>query len=1272
MKVSAISASAAVIFCIALSGIEGICRAEREFEEFTGYGADAAERLRCLYNGYFLTVDPVSALDAASKADRYRLYVLHAVLIDPDNGRIAAIYPSLPGNPGPGWLTAKPVSEYPDLLTMEHPPAPGVTITEIMNYWRAEGVDEELLTGFEPVDLQGAVVTPGMIDDHFHVTSWSKKIPAAGNTFGFWADVGDPAYYTDVETWGRVCVREALWSIVADANRHIAEMDKDSIYLHGYWFTEIDEPIGDDEFPSTFLYEFGGDCNHNTYNDVYLLNRIGRGPGAPQEPPGDPCNSDPSEWPPVTYESTAAVLVHTSGQACWYNSETLEAFNDYQENELGEKFDEVSVLSISPPSPSEDDWTVRLDAGDPDLNELMSLAPPYPIDIAVVYDPPGEDLYVPFQTLSRDAEEHELKVRPFIEDLAYDAFNEVEFTAAAVPFYRTIVECITDAEWQDAAEYADHSVSEEMLDYGDWDPREPHGTNWYNGAERGLIQYFHDAEAGVWRPSGYAEHYVMRDALSSFVIDEPTVEDCMEHRRRLADWCHRHGVTAVNDIMFYRRVTNTYEFESYEALSYDHGEGYGGAGRGYRDSVPTSADPFNLRVGLYYYIENAVEVQKTMSLAHSPTDGYDVERLQAPAGHSEYPGWVRWLGWKIQLDGGTGARTLCTNAPMAKARMDDSYETEDEDGNTLTFLNHSYGLLTMTNLQEQVFTSRETAALYWLVRESDPSSPHYNDALQNDWTFFKEGIVGFLNREISEQDLRDDLNALDHVELITSGYPPRDQPAELAGKLGDLIEQIQDGYERTLAAAAKIFYERSAAKAEGVPMPCQTVCHCIGDGAVDVWARIIRQLKYDVEHFPETWGELPSYWQDVIPEDADLSLVDREFDNERYRIEHILNMSCRAVQDIRGTGGIDSETTPDSRNVVFSVQPSLLALDGQSIRNNGFPYAQELWKIPDCEIGSFWRNLPWRPRSHHHMPCPLFMDYDIPFALDTDPPAVRDPRPVITLISAVARTPIEINPTDWVGKFGEDPACKPTDYLAGKVYGPLGLTTQTPANPMRLSVEQALSAMTFWPAYVSGLDQEMGAIAVPRESSESPGWFADMIIWKANPLGIRGPGGTSLETLGRTPEGVQDTERLATVNAFIRKFLPQITLIGGAIVWQLGVRMEMPTVVHAGDDFFVNAYIDNPGDTMTDVPVFFLMDIYGEYWFWPCWKYYNPPESEEIDYQIMNVPTGTTPVKVIPTITWPDIGNVEIHGLYFYGAMLNQEMNQIIGNWEAVEWGCEP
>lgn len=151
-------------------------------------------RLRCLYNGYMLTVDPAKALSPASAADRYRLWVLHALLVDPATGKVAAIFPPLGTPDFAGGPVAQPASSYTSLRNDEEPRSPGLTAAQVLAYWHRTGVDTALLDDAEWLDLQGAVVTPGLTDTHFHVTSWSKKLPAPGQRFGYWADLSDPAY----------------------------------------------------------------------------------------------------------------------------------------------------------------------------------------------------------------------------------------------------------------------------------------------------------------------------------------------------------------------------------------------------------------------------------------------------------------------------------------------------------------------------------------------------------------------------------------------------------------------------------------------------------------------------------------------------------------------------------------------------------------------------------------------------------------------------------------------------------------------------------------------------------------------------------------------------------------------------------------------------------------------------------------------------------------------------------------------------------------------
>ena len=357
---------------------------------------ERVERLRCLYNGYLLTVDPAKAMSAASSADRYRLWVLHAVLVHPDTGRIAAIFPALGSPAFPGGPVAKDGSAYLALQGSETPPAPGITATQLKAYWRQEGVSEALLGTAEWVDLSGAVATPGLVDSHFHVSSWSKKVPAEGQRFGYYADLSDPGYYVIPGDWTRTCARDAMWRIVADANRHLLENGDDGIFLHGYVFSEIDSsPTGESQ--AAYLYSASPTYSPGVYNPAYLPNRVG---AQAITPPPDPCASDPAAWPAIDYPTVAALVVQTSGQSCWYNSALLAAYNQKQE-QIGSPVGSgaADLRRARPDRPTAPRGRLHV-TGDPAGDVLFNAPTPYPVDVVVTRAGEIATLTVPFDVMS--------------------------------------------------------------------------------------------------------------------------------------------------------------------------------------------------------------------------------------------------------------------------------------------------------------------------------------------------------------------------------------------------------------------------------------------------------------------------------------------------------------------------------------------------------------------------------------------------------------------------------------------------------------------------------------------------------------------------------------------------------------------------------------------------------------------------------------------------------------------------------------------------------
>ncbi len=109
---------------------------------------------------------------------------------------------------------------------------------------------------------------------------------------------------------------------------------------------------------------------------------------------------------------------------------------------------------------------------------------------------------------------------------------------------------------------------------------------------------------------------------------------------------------------------------------------------------------------------------------------------------------------------------------------------------------------------------------------------------------------------------------------------------------------------------------------------------------------------------------------------------------------------------------------------------------------------------------------------------------------------------------------------------------------------------------------------------------------------------------------------------------------------------------------EMSVTLWMPSHdFTAGDPCALDAFICNPGSVMPEVPVFVLLQVFDQYWFAPTWTHID----DGIDYYEEDVESGMTRKAIIPEFDWPVIQG-SFTGLNFIGAMLNPEMNAILGN----------
>jgi hypothetical protein len=127
-----------------------------------------------------------------------------------------------------------------------------------------------------------------------------------------------------------------------------------------------------------------------------------------------------------------------------------------------------------------------------------------------------------------------------------------------------------------------------------------------------------------------------------------------------------------------------------------------------------------------------------------------------------------------------------------------------------------------------------------------------------------------------------------------------------------------------------------------------------------------------------------------------------------------------------------------------------------------------------------------------------------------------------------------------------------------------------------------------------------------------------------------------------------------------------VTLPGtGSSYSPTGVRIDVPTTaLSPGTSFWANLILDNADADKSNVPLFFVLAVGGQYWFWPSWSYFNG--SSGIDYEIVpSVPHGGSLITGLPSFTWPDTGGAT--GTFtFYGAMLTPDLSAVDGALDSV------
>ena len=152
--------------------------------------------------------------------------------------------------------------------------------------------------------------------------------------------------------------------------------------------------------------------------------------------------------------------------------------------------------------------------------------------------------------------------------------------------------------------------------------------------------------------------------------------------------------------------------------------------------------------------------------------------------------------------------------------------------------------------------------------------------------------------------------------------------------------------------------------------------------------------------------------------------------------------------------------------------------------------------------------------------------------------------------------------------------------------------------------------------------------------------------------------------------GVESGTTLNTYTA-AGESLNDLTLFGqyGTMLhWDgmdLGVRL-LPSNTEFNKRWpcWLRGYLYNPGDAMEDVPVLIFLDFFGEFFFWPGWE---PFDASNFSVERMDVNHGVNTFDVIPPFEMPDdLEPSHMNGFRFYGAMLNDDMTEILGDFDVV------
>ena len=114
-----------------------------------------------------------------------------------------------------------------------------------------------------------------------------------------------------------------------------------------------------------------------------------------------------------------------------------------------------------------------------------------------------------------------------------------------------------------------------------------------------------------------------------------------------------------------------------------------------------------------------------------------------------------------------------------------------------------------------------------------------------------------------------------------------------------------------------------------------------------------------------------------------------------------------------------------------------------------------------------------------------------------------------------------------------------------------------------------------------------------------------------------------------------------------------------------GVTITMPTHHFKPSDtcYCLLTVTNSELDALDNNPLFLILDVYGGLFFGPSF-------THDADWYPGPWPTGDTCVEAIPAFIWPETGT-SATGIFWYAALTDPALTQIVGEWDAWEFGWE-